>query len=275
MPEDNRTLGRVVGELRDRLAARATGDPALAALLERLAAATMCASPWPHSDLPALDWPTFLAGLTHSLRNAVFAMAATADLLALGDPGGHSLPPSVPSLRQQVARMLRILADLDTFALAATAPASLAPLTSVLRDAKTATDPLATECQAAVREHYPDGTRMVHFQPRTLGRAVHSLLETAILRSRGRAPVELSESLLDDGYVEARIADLGDPLEPALLERALEPFAVRSGEITGLSFALAHRVALAHGGHLGVANRPQTGIVVSLRLPCHQGTTPA
>lgn len=276
MPGDNRTLGRVVGELRDRLAVSASNDPALAALLERLTSLAVCAGAAPvPSAVAGVDWPAFLAGLTHSLRNAVFALAATADLLALTESPSASLPPSVPSLRHQVARMLRVLADLDTFALAGTAPTVRTPLTSILRDAKAAAEPLAAEHTALVVEHYPARANLVLVQPRTLGRTIHSLLETAILRSSKKSTVELTEAPAEDGHVEVRIADAGGPLEPALLERATEPFAIRSGELTGLSFAAAHHVALAHGGRLRIANRAQTGVVVSLCLPCSQGEATA
>jgi signal transduction histidine kinase len=210
---------------------------------------------------------SFFSGLTHQLRNAVFGLTASIDLLEI------SVPPTPPfanaslTMRQHTARLLRVLAELDAYATAALPPQLDGPLPPLVRDACIAVAPLADERGVAVSQSYSLDPCSVRMEPPNLARAIRSLIETAILRTPPRGGVTLA--LLDhgDGHAELRIEDEGASLGPNVLPRAHEPFVVRGGDLTGLSFALADRVAHAHGGRLLLEEQPSRGLVTRLLLP--------
>lgn len=100
-------------------------------------------------------------------------------------------------------------------------------------------------------------------------RGVQNLLVNALRYAR---QVEVRVQRTTDS-VFIHVEDSGPGIAPALLARITEPF-VR-GEASrnpnsggyGLGLSIALRIALSHGGHLGLANRPAGGLVVTLRLP--------
>lgn len=63
------------------------------------------------------------------------------------------------------------------------------------------------------------------------------------------------------------VLDRGGGMSPAVLENALIPFYSTKRSGSGIGLALAREVAEAHGGRLGLNNRPGGGTVVSLQLP--------
>ena len=79
--------------------------------------------------------------------------------------------------------------------------------------------------------------------------------------------------LMQDGRAQLSLADTGQgiPLEalPHLFERFYRVDRSRSRQLggTGLGLAIARQLALAHGGELTAANRPQGGAVFTLTLP--------
>jgi signal transduction histidine kinase len=247
-------------------APRAEQDAPAAALADRGIRASE--TPAGTDDLSALpDGANFLCALTHQLRNTVFTLTATIDLLEISVPPTPPFAQAATSMRLNTSRLLRILAELDAYGMANTPPWQTLPLTPLLREASTAVASLAEERAVSITMSSPDRPHLLHVEPLALERAVRSLLEFAVLRSPARASVLMSEQPCAGHEVEVRIEDQGPALGPGLLPRALEPFAVRSSDLTGLSLALAARVAQAHGGRLLIEEPGGAGLVARLLLP--------
>jgi two-component system sensor histidine kinase BaeS len=76
-----------------------------------------------------------------------------------------------------------------------------------------------------------------------------------------------------DGWVEILVVDTGSGIPQEALPRLFERFfradksRSRGEGGTGLGLAIARQLALAHGGDLSAANRPEGGAAFSLRLP--------
>jgi signal transduction histidine kinase len=106
-------------------------------------------------------------------------------------------------------------------------------------------------------------------RPMAIGRAVQNVLENAV-EYGGRAIATVVE--VPDG-VEVRIADDGPGIPVAEQQRVFEPFTrldrARSSEHrgTGLGLSIARNILRAHGGDVVLANRPEGGLLVTLRLP--------
>ncbi|HEY4544845.1 MAG TPA: ATP-binding protein [Pedomonas sp.] len=118
-------------------------------------------------------------------------------------------------------------------------------------------------------EAVPAGRLVLPVQPNLLRRAVRNLIDNA-LKYAGAARVEIHR---ERGAAEIVVLDNGPGLPPGELERVLEPFyrveSSRSRETggSGLGLAIAKAVAESHGGSLRLANRPEGGLAVILRLP--------
>lgn len=110
---------------------------------------------------------------------------------------------------------------------------------------------------------------IVHGRRLALKRAFANLIDNA-LKYGGRARVQV-----DDAASEVRIdiEDDGPGIPEAEMERVLAPFVrlepSRNQDTGGfgLGLTIAHSIVAGHGGALALANRPQGGLNVSVRLP--------
>ncbi|MGZ8298420.1 MAG: sensor histidine kinase, partial [Allosphingosinicella sp.] len=131
----------------------------------------------------------------------------------------------------------------------------------------------------AVVEEYRELGRPVAFagspravlavQPNLLRRALRNLIDNAVSYG-GEASVAVEERT--DG-IEIRVEDEGPGIPAGRLEDVLDPFRRletsrnRESGGAGLGLAIAHAVAVAHGGRLVLTNRAEGGLRASLTLP--------
>lgn len=106
-------------------------------------------------------------------------------------------------------------------------------------------------------------------RPVALKRAVRNLIENAV-RYGGNAHVSVRR---DRDAAVIAIEDDGPGIAAEKIEEAFKPFVrleeSRSAETggMGLGLSIARSVAIAHGGSLTLANRPEGGIRAEIRLP--------
>nr|WP_210382310.1 ATP-binding protein [Jiella sonneratiae] len=106
-------------------------------------------------------------------------------------------------------------------------------------------------------------------RPLALKRALRNLVENAIVHG-GNARMSLRR---DGAFAELLIEDEGPGIPEELLERAFEPFfrvdparrKLKPG--AGLGMAIAKEIVDQTGGTIRIANRPQGGLVQTVRLP--------
>jgi signal transduction histidine kinase len=80
----------------------------------------------------------------------------------------------------------------------------------------------------------------------------------------GRLRVSGSES---DGFAEITVEDSGVGLDPAVVDRLLEPFFTTKPTGTGLGLAVVKRFADGHNGTVSIEGGPAGGARVTIRLP--------
>jgi signal transduction histidine kinase len=106
-------------------------------------------------------------------------------------------------------------------------------------------------------------------RPQAIGRAVRNILDNAV-EYGGRTRVTICNGR---EQVEIQVADDGPGIPVAEQERVFDPFIrldrARSTEHhgSGLGLSIARNILRAHGGDVMLANRPEGGLLVTLRLP--------
>ena len=99
-------------------------------------------------------------------------------------------------------------------------------------------------------------------------RALVNLIENALKHSPGAAPVDVTASRSAD-TVSIAVADRGPGIPPADQERIFQPFYPQASQAdggVGLGLSIARGLALAQGGQIDYAPRPDGGSVFTLRL---------
>jgi signal transduction histidine kinase len=195
---------------------------------------------------------------------------------------GHDLKTPLAALR---VRIESVEDDAERARMAATIEDIARTLDDILSLARVGrpTDPLETTDLTAlvssVVEEYEDMGEPVTFEAGErialplratwLRRALRNLIGNAI-RYGHKADVSL---LREGGEAVIAVKDEGPGIAQAELARMVEPFTRGEGSRNratggaGLGLAIARAIAEQHGGRLVLANRPEGGLKVELRLP--------
>lgn len=112
----------------------------------------------------------------------------------------------------------------------------------------------------------------VSADPSRLRQAVLALVDNARRYAAGGGWLRVETAPLPDGGVVIRLLDRGPGFPEDMDAVAINPFwrgdASRSRATggTGLGLSVVQAIAVAHGGHLTLANRPEGGAVVAIHL---------
>ena len=128
--------------------------------------------------------------------------------------------------------------------------------------------------QTFVPEHLRDRPELIlNGNPDLLRRAIENVLRNAVRFSKPGQTVTLALSSPADAAhaLQIEISDQGPGVPPNELIRIFEPFErleqSTSSEGFGLGLTIARTAVQAHHGTIWAANRPEGGLVVTLRLP--------
>src|SRR5439155_10974190 len=215
---------------------------------------------------------TFVADLSHELKNPVAAIRASAEVLTEGAADEPEtarrfalrIRESADKL-QQLTQDLLSLARLEARGIEA--PQAL-DLGAIAREAVDAQGPTAAARSVRLELARPDGAALVRGDPVWLRRALENLLGNAVQHSPEGARVQVRVAADGQG-VTATVRDEGTGVDPAIRERLFERFSTtRHGEGgTGLGLAIVRAVAELHGGKAQLRESSAQGSVFSLTLP--------
>ena len=134
--------------------------------------------------------------------------------------------------------------------------------------------------QSLVEFHTPEmraaGISLVFFPGKSVGRValdpdqfravIVNLLRNARDACQSGGEVMVSSRRDDDG-VAVQITDTGAGMEPAVVDRAFQPYFSTKKGGTGLGLSLARRIVEEHGGTMTLSSEPGKGTQFTLRLP--------
>ena len=214
---------------------------------------------------------TFVADVSHELKNPVAAIRASAEVLTEG-------AADQPETARRFALRIRESADKlqqltqDLLSLARLEARGIEPkdhpvdLCAVAREAVDAQGPTAAARKVRV-ELRAGASAPVRGDPVWLRRALENLLGNAVQHSPEGARVEVEIS--GGPQCVAQVRDHGTGVDPAIRERLFERFATtRHGDGgTGLGLAIVRAVAELHGGRAELRETGPRGSVFALSLP--------
>jgi two-component system sensor histidine kinase CreC len=214
---------------------------------------------------------TFVADVSHELKNPVAAIRASAEVLTEG-------AADEPETARRFALRIRESADKlqqltqDLLSLARLEARGIEPtdepvdLCAIAREVVDAQAPTAAARQVRV-EMKGNGPLPVRGDPIWLRRALDNLVGNAVQHSPDGERVELE--MTGGAECVAKVRDHGGGVDPAIRDRLFERFATtRHGDGgTGLGLAIVRTVAELHGGRAELRETGPRGSVFALSLP--------
>ncbi len=225
----------------------------------------------------AAAWGEVARRLAHEIKNPLTPIQLAAERLEMKLAGklapedAAMLTRATRTIVDQVVAMKNMVNDFRDYArLPPPSPTALdlnALVTEVLELYAGGAIPVLVELDAALPPIYVDADQMRQVLHNLIKNASEALAEkvdadeTACIEVRTRRC---------DGRAELVVADSGPGFPPEVLERAFEPYVTTKAKGTGLGLAIVKKIVDDHGGMIALANRPQGGAEVSLRLPLYR-----
>jgi signal transduction histidine kinase len=225
----------------------------------------------PSQPIPALDLADLVAHEVNNLLNSVVLHAALLE---------RSLPPEArPAVQSEIAvvreAVTRAGTMLQRWQQMVPKPAvalEALDLNRVLHDLPVPRE-LTNPSGAAVSVHLSPAADLppVLGNRADLGRLVPLLLASAAAVSPAGSTITVRTEA-DQGHVQLSVEDQGPAIEADLLDRAFEPFAsvrgtpLAASDMDELRLAACKVLARRQKGVITAANRPEGGVVISVRF---------
>jgi PAS domain S-box-containing protein len=210
-----------------------------------------------------------VAGVAHEVKNPLFGMSVTLDLLdqELGDK-----PESLEltgALRKWIARLQSLTENLLAYGRTWTTELVPGDLYSVLSQAIFAAQPLAQGNGVAIEAALDSPAHTILMDQLRLLLVFENLLVNAVQHS-SKGHVVSVESRRDGDHIEVAVRDQGPGFKYDELSRVFQPFYTRRRGGTGLGLSIVQRIVDEHGGTVTASNADKGGAVVLVRLPAYQ-----
>jgi signal transduction histidine kinase len=201
----------------------------------------------------------FIAVLGHDLRNPLASIAAGTRMLAK-ERSKQATAEILGLMQKSAARMSAMIDNVLDFARGRLGSGI------ALKRAPEQLQPALEQVIAELRAIYPDRTVEAKFaltEPVNCGsgriaQLFSNLLGNALTHGSAANPVRVRTQTRDDAF-ELSLANSGDPIPPAAMERLFQPFyrvAIERSLGLGLGLYITSEIARAHGGTLGVDSSP-------------------
>ena len=217
---------------------------------------------------------TFVADLSHELKNPVAAIRASAEVLT---EGAADEPQTARRfalrIRESADKLQALTEDLLSLARLEARGVAKSPepvdLCGIAREAADALAAVAAARRVRLEVRATDGLARVRGDPIWLRRALENLLGNAVQHSPEGGSVVVAVAPAGEGRFVATVSDEGPGVDAAIRDRLFERFATtRHGAGgTGLGLAIVRAVAELHGGRAALRTTGPHGSVFAVELP--------
>lgn len=212
-----------------------------------------------------------VAGVAHEVKNPLFGMSVTLDLL---DQQLGERPDTLEftgALRQWIARLQSLTENLLAFGRTWTTELEPGDVYTVVSQAIFASQPLARDAGVTIEADLDGASHTVLMDASRLVLVFENLLRNALQHSRKGDRIAIKAAHAGE-HLEVAVCDSGPGFDPAELPRVFQPFFTRRRGGTGLGLSIVQRIVDEHGGTVTATNADQGGAVVLVRLPTYQSS---
>jgi two-component system sensor histidine kinase AtoS len=103
--------------------------------------------------------------------------------------------------------------------------------------------------------------------PGQLQQVFLNLILNATDAIREQGAISIKTAATPDGFVEIRISDTGQGIDPKALGMVFNPFFTSKSKGTGLGLAICKRLIEQQGGTISALNNPEGGATFVITLP--------
>jgi PAS domain S-box-containing protein len=208
-----------------------------------------------------------VAGVAHEVRNPLFNISSSAELLAALRPGDPEVVGTTEILITEVRRLTSMMRELLDYARPVPAVRAADTIESVIASAVENVSAAARASGVAIEVSSPSPLPLLEIDAAALRRVFINVLDNAIRFAPPSSSVTVSSSLSTPLAVECRVADRGPGFAEEDLGHVFDPFYSKREGGTGLGLALVQRIVNDHGGTIQAANRSGGGAEVTITIP--------
>ncbi|MEM7248461.1 MAG: GAF domain-containing protein [Acidobacteriota bacterium] len=209
---------------------------------------------------------TVAAGVAHEIRNPLFGISATAQVLA-GELTDGALAELCHSMLEETNRLNRLVTSLVAYGRPPSLALSPVDPVALWREVVEACRPQVDEssCEVVIEGEGEDD-RTVEADHDQLKQVLLNLLLNAIDAAESRIELAVDWEAVPEKVVLS-IEDDGPGLTEADLEHVFDLFYTTKGKGSGMGLAISRKIVEDHGGVLQAQARPGEGAVFEVLLP--------
>ncbi len=212
------------------------------------------------------------AGAAHEINNPLAIVSGRVQLL-LKMESEDGKKRHLDMIKNQCARMGRIISDILTFARPEKPAIKSTPLAEILDAAVTLVENDASARGIKITRNLPARVPAVAADAAKMEQAIRNILSNAVDASGDNSEIVISADVGEKGkFLAVNIADNGSGMDEETLGRIFEPFFTRKeGRGTGLGLAICHSILQTHGGKIRVRSTLGKGTVFTVLIPVWRG----
>jgi signal transduction histidine kinase len=208
-----------------------------------------------------------VAGVAHEVKNPLFGMSATLELLDEYLEDRVEPLELTAALRKWIARLLSLTENLLAYGKTWSTDMQPGDLRDVLQCAIETSRSLARDAEVTIDAELV--TETVLMDASRLVLVFENLLANAMQHSHVGKRIFVNMHRDADG-IAITVRDEGHGFAPSELSRVFQPFYTRRRGGTGLGLSIVQRIVDEHGGTVTARNSKEGGAAVDVRLPAYR-----
>lgn len=207
------------------------------------------------------------AGVAHEIRNPLFIISGFLQLLKK-NPGNTSY---VDVMIKEVERINGIVDDFLLLSRPSDMKMEIHKMEDIVEETirlfRSNAEDMGIEIVLVKENNLPP----IFCEPNQLKQVLINMIKNGMeaMRQGGRITIELTHPLKD--YLQIRIHDQGEGIDPEALERIGEPFFTTKENGTGLGLMVSSRIIEYHHGKLNIYSKKNEGSTFEILLPLDPG----